>query len=1331
MKRLLTFLVFISLSYLGRAQLLPNVQTWGLNWPRGGFDSVLYTPTGCGIPSGIASLQSYGVVGLGQKLRKAAIFTDTCGHHVYWFDWTDTTWNQLDGGGGGSGTVTSVFVRNDSIFYAASTDTVLVCVALLQLDSTLKYVTPTQMAAALASKLSSISTTNSVAGAGTTGSPVQLVGDQPTPGNSYYYGTNGSGAKGYNPLPSGVAPANPTSSIGLTPVNGSASTYQRSDASPGLAQQPANTIIGNNTGSTAVPAYLTTAQVIAMLNSITNFNGVSFLGYGLYASRPTTGTGMYFASDSIPTGGWFYINGATATNINPSTSITVLRLGQPGDSSLFSITGSALAGYIFHVAAIRDSAGGCIHHVVNADGSWTFYSSCIVNAGNVASFQKGLYSGLPAASGNAGACYIATDSALITCSNGTAWAVVARAAGGGAGGSSPPFADNSALVKNNADNTKLLQFSAVNVTTATTRTLTAQNANYTMAGIDIAQTFGPAQTFTVLPVLPVVNANTIYAGDSSANGQVPGFRKMAVKDLPSTSPWPAQTPLNTIYSKQFWFDMGDVGVNVNTSGFNAYLSAPGGGYINTTATSAAFSSVGYILPGRPTNLTSWTLTVDVEIMSALTANTFFGIGQMGTVTHTSGGMVFYANTSNSGTGALKITNYNGASTLNTGTGTSAVSQFDVLRLTATLKDSVLSCTYQDLTTGSSVTTVTYTYTAGPSNANLAIPNQGNWAFWNFGGTYQIQNITITSPVTRNANLLCIGDSKFQYFYTSSFGTSTPYLLRSQFPTCVNWASSGSMTTDVLAGMNELSALNPQQALVEPGSNDLRFGRSLTQLEASFTQIMNKLLAAGIRPLCFVIPEDSVIAAGGSQANHLTDFKNWMAATYPSYYLDVYTRMSSGNRLLSGLGHGDGIHLNDYGDYVLDSLIVAANYLTQLDPSRRAPYTANDGLLQYHGDSLGLPFTFSGQANHLLVVNNNGQNAGASLIQDNGQQIYMTNPGISGSSSGNTFQGMTNTLFTVNGGIGINGPASAISYGDRGAANQLISYWGTLYSNHQYVWNNTVSGHTKFVMDSSGRAALADFTGAYTFKSQFDLPASTSAYATANIPEGTAPGTLSAGQFYANSSTHNLYWVNNAGTALCATCGGGTNYQTVQLNGSGLTQRANLNILSPLTATDNSGNNSTDLGIAVTTASGASDSVVTSNPSTGLPHRTNLYGVMRNATVVGPSTNGGSLAVANCSSVGTAHFLGGIFGSGTITGGYVTLTVTTANTLTQAEVYPGNSTISAITDVIGSLTAWNNTAAGNVAGYCSGVVSDSGVLLSFYPTATGSYTIYFNFSQIIH
>lgn len=50
--------------------------------------------------------------------------------------------------------------------------------------------------------LATVETDMSVTGDGSAGTPVKLVNDEATPGNSKYYGTNASGAKGYHALPS-------------------------------------------------------------------------------------------------------------------------------------------------------------------------------------------------------------------------------------------------------------------------------------------------------------------------------------------------------------------------------------------------------------------------------------------------------------------------------------------------------------------------------------------------------------------------------------------------------------------------------------------------------------------------------------------------------------------------------------------------------------------------------------------------------------------------------------------------------------------------------------------------------------------------------------------------------------------------------------------------------------------------------------------------------------------------------------------------------------------------------------------------------------------------
>ena len=65
---------------------------------------------------------------------------------------------------------------------------------------------------------------------------------------------------------------------------------------------------------------------------------------------------------------------------------------------------------------------------------------------------------------------------------------------------SAPFIDSTAIIKGSADATKLLKIEVDGFTTATTHTLTPQNASYTLAGTNITQTFVNPQTVAIASV---------------------------------------------------------------------------------------------------------------------------------------------------------------------------------------------------------------------------------------------------------------------------------------------------------------------------------------------------------------------------------------------------------------------------------------------------------------------------------------------------------------------------------------------------------------------------------------------------------------------------------------------------------------------------------------------------------------------------------------------------------------------------------------------------------------------------------------------------------------
>lgn len=125
--------------------------------------------------------------------------------------------------------------------------------------------------------------------------------------------------------------------------------------------------------ATAVMSKYREVVLTALINGkVANLNGTAtFLGYGSFATKPSAagGKGFYYASDST----WLLYSDATnwiqlTDRPNQVFHVYFRRKGQPGDSTLITGVDST-----FFVAAIRDSLN--FHHVINPDGSWTFWST--------------------------------------------------------------------------------------------------------------------------------------------------------------------------------------------------------------------------------------------------------------------------------------------------------------------------------------------------------------------------------------------------------------------------------------------------------------------------------------------------------------------------------------------------------------------------------------------------------------------------------------------------------------------------------------------------------------------------------------------------------------------------------------------------------------------------------------------------------------------------------------------------------------------------------------------------------------------------------------------
>jgi hypothetical protein len=128
-----------------------------------------------------------------------------------------------------------------------------------------------------ATALQSVTTADSVQGAGTAASPIELVGDSTAPGNAKYYGTNGSGTRGWYSSIAVPVVANPSATIGLAAVNGVTGNWMDAGSAPALNQAIAPTWTGQHvfSPSTAVPAIVINGASAATSLSVVSTQGAT------------------------------------------------------------------------------------------------------------------------------------------------------------------------------------------------------------------------------------------------------------------------------------------------------------------------------------------------------------------------------------------------------------------------------------------------------------------------------------------------------------------------------------------------------------------------------------------------------------------------------------------------------------------------------------------------------------------------------------------------------------------------------------------------------------------------------------------------------------------------------------------------------------------------------------------------------------------------------------------------------------------------------------------------------------------------------------------------
>ncbi len=380
------------------------------------------------------------------------------------------------------------------------------------------------------------------------------------------------------------------------------------------------------------------------------------------------------------------------------------------------------------------------------------------------------------------------------------------------------------------------------------------------------------------------------------------------------APAPPTTPFGTIYNQNSWNNTNDFITNGNAT---ATLS---GNYVNISSSTKDDWNNTVNITSYQTKLEKWRFKLRFKIVAWAGNSYGLGFGLKSANAYVQNDVMGFLQTTNSGSGGLYIVK-SGRTTVATGP-TINFTLNDVIDLDGEFYDSIFHFTAYNTTSGVSAS-LSFTYATNGST--IAVPNTSNFSLMELGGTHQIQNIEITSNELAGANIATVGDSKTIGYFTNTFtGRYAAQLNNNYAPAIIN-AGGADLVTNVLNRQDELIRLSANKYLLSIGSNDIRFGSTLLQLQRNYDSLVKILQATGAKVYHIVLPEDYTKPLGVN----LLAFKDWVAATYSAYYIDAWDSMATGNILKGIYDTGDGVHLNQQGNNKIYEAIVASNKLSNI------------------------------------------------------------------------------------------------------------------------------------------------------------------------------------------------------------------------------------------------------------------------------------------------------------------------------------------------------------------------------------------------------------------
>jgi hypothetical protein len=457
-----------------------------------------------------------------------------------------------------------------------------------------------------------------------------------------------------------------------------------------------------------------------------------------------------------------------------------------------------------------------------------------------------------------------------------------------------------------------------------------------------AVTLGSSDITTALGYTPETVANKT-ATQSSSTTTYPnwlGVSNALVNYQPKT-----YTPLGTMINEN-WTSLS----NWNTSAGGGFSVASNVLTATNSNSSLGFANYIYNTSYGATNLEDYTVTYNDVVgtisstsfgnaVGLKTANAFIAqqveIGLLKDATN-GGRIAFYYN-------------FNTTPKL-ISTSKLALTVGDNLKFKIIVNHNKIIATLTDVTTDQSITEV-FPISVSFPNAGYYIPNYGNFAIYNLGGTSSISNFQVYSNEVTSANWMIIHDSIGDGQQGNSSDNRMINILQKMYQgSIIGYGQGGNRFED--NNTTEIGNLNPGTIIVDMGTNNIGNGQSVGTFNSNMTALMNALIAQGkvlgsTLFICTIMPRNDY---------NVTTYNANIIATYGTAVIDQYNSFvaASGTGLSQLYDSGDGVHPNALGQQkkadiigqqsgMLEKINYQQETLTQhIDPLKGTVLTGSGG-----------------------------------------------------------------------------------------------------------------------------------------------------------------------------------------------------------------------------------------------------------------------------------------------------------------------------------------------------------------------------------------------------